>query len=379
MKALISGVTLCASLVASPIFGEELEIVNLRVGQGDATLILGPADQNGDRVTVLFDAGDISNSNFDGGNILRAVLNRRGIDEIDYMIVSHDDADHIGGLAFSDFHGTNFVLGFNDVPGDVGDDDGNGIVDWVSTSPFFIPDPAEIGLDDDVSIKTFVDYGQPLMRDTRTIQMYQALADAIDSRDVISTQADVNSYEIDLGNGAKMTCYAANGFVRGRDSRVANVNTPNEMSLSFLLTYGDFDFLISGDLIGRSSGSENAKVEEAVGRAIVDDGRSVDVLHVNHHGANNASSTAFLNLIQPEIAIISAGNGNDHAHPTNDALQRLADAGVYRIIQTAWGTTRDKIPLDVRDNHAIWQQDIVIRTDGDDFWLETSRRFETDE
>jgi hypothetical protein len=296
MKALISGVTICASLLASPLFGQELEIVNLRVGQGDSTLILGPADDNGDRVTVLFDAGDISNSNFDGGNILRAVLNRRGIDEIDYMIVSHDDADHIGGLAFSDFHGTNFVLGFNDVPGDVGDDDGNGIVDWVSTSPFFIPDPAELGLDDDVSIKTFVDYGQPLMRDTKTIQMYQALTDAIDSRDMISTQADVNSYEIDLGNGAKMTCYAANGFVRGRNARVANVNTSNEMSLSFLLTYGDFDFLISGDLIGRSSGSENAKVEEAVWKAIVDDGRSVDVLHVNHHGANNASSTAFLNL-----------------------------------------------------------------------------------
>jgi hypothetical protein len=60
-------------------------------------------------------------------------------------------------------------------------------------------------------------------------------------------------------------------------------------------------------------------------------------------------------------------------------LQRLADAGVYRIIRTAWGTTRQKIPLDVRDNHAIWQQDIVIRTNGDDFWLETSRKFKTDE
>lgn len=357
---------------------QDLEIVNIRVGQGDSTLILGPANSTGERVVVLFDAGDISNSDFDGGDILRAVLNKRKIKEVDFVILSHDDADHIGGLAFDGFHGASFMLGFNNVPGDEGDDDGNGTVDWLSTNPVFVPDPDELGLDDDVRVKTFIDYGDALMRDTIAIRKYQAFANTVGNRITINSQDQVDTFEIDLGNGARMICYAANGFVRGRSTRVANVNTPNERSLSFLVTYGEFDFLISGDLIGRASGTENAKVEEAVGQSIINDGRSVEVLHVNHHGANNASSTEFLNLIKPHIAIISAGNENDHKHPVNAALQRLADAGVYRIIQTAWGTTKDKIPLDVRDNHAIWQQDIVVRTNGENYWLETSRSFKAD-
>lgn len=359
---------------------EHLEIVNLRVGQGDSTLILGPADSTGNRVTVLFDAGDISTSNFDGGNILRTVLWRRGITEIDYLILSHDDADHLGGVAFGGFHGTSFLLGFNNVPGNIGDDDGDGVEDWLEDDDIFVPDPEEFGTGDDVNVRHFVDYGDAIMRDdSKAIKKYQAFANAMGTRITINDQATVDAFEIDLGGGAVMTAYAANGFVRGRGSRVSRVNTPNERSLSFLISHGDFDFLLSGDLIGRTAGSENARVEEAVGHAIVANGRNVDVLHVNHHGANNASSSSFLDLIKPEIAIISAGNRNTHEHPSNDALERLVRAGVYRIIQTAWGTTGENIPLHVRDHHAIWQQDVIVRSDGKDYWLETSRKFSTDE
>ena len=55
----------------------KLRIVNIRVGQGDATLILGPADATGKRVSVLMDAGDIpSGGNYDGGRIVGAVLHK---------------------------------------------------------------------------------------------------------------------------------------------------------------------------------------------------------------------------------------------------------------------------------------------------------------
>ena len=175
-----------------------------------------------------------------------------------------------------------------------------------------------------------------------------------------------------------MILFATNGFVRGESQRVADVDRPNEKSLSFLVTFGDFDYLISGDLIGRQHGSENARVEEVVGQAIVDEGFNVDVLHANHHGANNASSSAFLNIIKPEIVIISAGNRNDHKHPNIEALERMIDAGVDRIFQTSWGTTRGHIPWDLRDHQAIWQQDISIRTDGEKFWIETSRDWDAE-
>jgi hypothetical protein len=38
---------------------QNLVIVHKNIGQGDATLILGPPDGNGNRVTVLVDSGDI--------------------------------------------------------------------------------------------------------------------------------------------------------------------------------------------------------------------------------------------------------------------------------------------------------------------------------
>lgn len=364
------------SLTISIASANDLEITNIRVGQGDATLIQGPIKSDGTRVNILFDAGDINDR--DGGNIIRAVLWKKKIKKLDYLIISHDDADHLGGIAFGGAHGTSILLGINNVPGDSGDDDGNGVEDWIKGAPHFIPDPGEMGKDDDLLVEHFVDYGEQNMRsDTIAIKKYNQFANSMGTRITIADQNSVDNFEIDLGNGARMICYAGNGYVRGRDKRVRRVNTPNEMSLSFLITYNDFDFLLSGDLIGRKAGAENARVEEAVSKAIDRDGFKVEVLHVNHHGANNASSAAFLDILKPEIAIISTGNGNHHEHPDNDVLKRLVSAGVDRIIQTSWGTTKEKIPLNVRDHHAIWQQDVVVRSDGRHYWIETSRKWNT--
>lgn len=355
---------------------QELEIVNIRVGQGDATLIRGPVDAAGERIDVLFDAGDISDR--DGGHILSAVLNKRGVEELDYLIISHDDADHMGGAVAGPRHGRSFIFGFNRVPGEEGDDDGDGDVDWLPGEEFFVPDPEELGRGDDLPVLNFVDYGDEFMRGTQTIRKYQAIANRMGQRHEINDQAEVDDFEIDLGGGAKMICYAANGFVRGRASRVEDVDTPNERSLAFLITLGKFDFLLSGDLIGRKSGQENARMEEAVGEALSAAGVDIEILHVNHHGANNGSEMEFLKLIKPEIAIISAGNGNGHRHPTNRALKRLVEAGVDRIIQTSWGTTEKKMPLEVRDHQAIYQGDIVVTTDGDSFEISTARRWKID-
>lgn len=370
-------------LLTSACSAQDLEIVNIRVGQGDSTLILGPETPDGSRVKVLFDAGntpktDIDGNRFDGGDILRTVLSKRNIKTIDFFVLSHDDADHLGGLVTKGIHGRSFLFGFDNVPGSPGDDDGNGIRDWTMRGSLPVPDRNEYGLGDDIKVLKFVDYGDDAMRDTQAIKKYKILAETLAERIEVSSQDDVNKFQIDLGGGAKMTCYASNGFVRGNSSRVAKVDRANEKSMSFLVTYGDFDFLISGDLIGRRHGAENAKVEERVGAAILRDGRDVDILHVNHHGANNGSSKKFLEQIKPHIAIISSGNGTGQGpkHPHNDTLKRLVDAGVYRIFQTAWGKTEHRIPARVRDRQAIWQQDIVVRSDGTNYWVETSRMWE---
>lgn len=352
----------------------ELEILNIRVGQGDSTLILGPP-VNGERVSVLVDAGDIGGR--DGGNILRAVLSKNGVSKLDYVIVTHYDADHIGGLVSGGAHGISFLLGWNKVPGNLGDDDQDGVIDWIGQK-YWKPDPEEMGTGDDVPVRYFVDRGDQAPNTSQAYAKYRNIVNAYGTRLSLENQSDVDGFQIDLGAGATMKALAANGYVRGRGQRVTRVNTENERSLSFLVSYGKFDYLISGDLIGQIYGRENAAVEKAVGRYIESQGITVDVLHVNHHGANNASEAVFLDLIKPTIAIISAGNGNDHKHPSIFALSRLADAGVYRIVQTSWGTTKSMMPENIRSIQAIYQGDVRIETSGDKYTISTSRTFDSD-
>ncbi len=368
----------CASAPAA-----EIKIIHINIGQGDATLILGPADATGNRVSVLMDAGNIPMMGKDGGKIVGTVLEKNAVTALDFFIVSHYDADHIGGaVAGAEHeHGRSFILGPNNVPGASGDDDADGKPNWLDDDPadMIKPDPDELGKGDDIPVKTFVDRGDVPANSSIATKKYRALAGAMGVRKSLSTQADVNGFDISLGGGASMLCLAANGFVRQRAARVSQISTENERSLCFLLRFGKFDYLIGGDTIGRTHGAENAEVEKAIGEFLVAGGINVDVLHVNHHGANNASEEEFLTSAAPEIAVISVGNGNSHGHPHADSLARLVEAGVHTVYQTEWGTTPGAIEDTIRRRQAIFQGDIVITSDGASYEVSTSRRFSTDE
>ena len=57
----------------------------------------------------------------------------------------------------------------------------------------------------------------------------------------------------------------------------------------------------------------------------------VEVLMVGHHGSKYSSQQDFLAAITPEAAIISVGD-NSYGHPTQEAMDRLSQAGaeIYR-------------------------------------------------
>ena len=74
----------------------ELKIYFVDVGQGDCTLICTPNNQ-----VVLVDGGGSEFSSFDvGENTLFPYLLDRRITKIDYMLISHFDTDHVGGLLY---------------------------------------------------------------------------------------------------------------------------------------------------------------------------------------------------------------------------------------------------------------------------------------
>ena len=59
----------------------------------------------------------------------------------------------------------------------------------------------------------------------------------------------------------------------------------------------------------------------------------VTLLKVAHHGSKNSTSDKFLTLINPQIALISAGRDNSYGHPHRETLERLQEQG-SRIYQT---------------------------------------------
>lgn len=55
---------------------------------------------------------------------------------------------------------------------------------------------------------------------------------------------------------------------------------------------------------------------------------STDIVKVSHHGSNDATSLQLLNYMQAKTAIISCGIGNLYGHPHEETLQRLRLANV---------------------------------------------------
>jgi competence protein ComEC len=58
-----------------------------------------------------------------------------------------------------------------------------------------------------------------------------------------------------------------------------------------------------------------------------------DWLLVPHHGSATSSTQAFLETVQPHLAIVQAGYRNRFGHPRADVLQRYSDLGVL-VVQT---------------------------------------------
>lgn len=324
-------VALAVAALAQP-DPEPLRIYHVDIGQGDATVIVGPGAP-GERKVMVFDSGDPMHAKLDGGLRMIQALRDIGVARVDYIVVSHYDYDHIGGLARGKTGKEHSVLlGEDSAPGAKGvDEDGDGRIDW-SDGEGKIPDREEMGSGDDFySPDTlFIDRGSSVEDPTATTRRYwDYLNPARRYRVVRRSQM---GRQFSLGPGAAAMVVCGNGFVLGHPKRVDDAESENERSVGLLVTYGKFDYLICGDLIGQKFGAEDARLEAVLGTNLVARGHSVELLHVNHHGAANATETSFIQAIRPSVAVISAGK-TDYRHPAEDTLNTLFEAGA-RVYQT---------------------------------------------
>ncbi|NCB73861.1 MAG: ComEC/Rec2 family competence protein [Clostridia bacterium] len=90
-----------------------------------------------------------------------------------------------------------------------------------------------------------------------------------------------------------------------------------EPSLIFLGCLGDFEALVSGDA-GTKEEQEFIAAHELP---------DTELFVAGHHGSKNSSSAELLEALSAEYAVVSCGY-NSYGHPTEEALERLAAAGM---------------------------------------------------
>ena len=118
----------------------------------------------------------------------------------------------------------------------------------------------------------------------------------------------------------------------------------NDASIVAKVTYNQVNFLFTGD-------AEEASEQQILLQSRVQP--TSTVLKVGHHGSRTSASTAFLQAVDPEIAVIMVGEGNTYGHPHEETLQKLNAAGV------------DIYRTDING-------DIVITTDGQSYNVNNS-------
>ena len=348
--ALLAALTLLLAPHAAA--NRTLAIYAIDVGQGDATLIVGPTiDQQ--QVSLLIDAGDFRPGKAPGADLVQRVLDLAHVDHIDYLVLTHYDADHMGGFIDSrTSHSLIWTL-----------DD----ADTCTPTELF---PRRAILDIGPPVKDAHLFARRQWRHC----VPQISASVNNHRHIEITAATDVQHTFDLGGGYTARTVAGRGFIFGHPDPIADADSPNEMSIAVLISSSDgFDFLVTGDLIGvPSDATENALLEDALADAIKAD-VDLDVLRVGHHGAANATSAHFIETLKPEVAIISVGaesqQGENYNHPDCATLRTLQHLDA--VIQTGAGDTQcpSLQPLDYAPTVA--NGTVLIEVDGQAYTIDS--------
>jgi competence protein ComEC len=95
---------------------------------------------------------------------------------------------------------------------------------------------------------------------------------------------------------------------------------PNRNAVVLLASFGSVDALLTAD----AETDVTARLELP----------EVEILKVAHHGSSDPGLPVLLERLQPKIAVVSVGAGNDYGHPAPSTVAALAAADDLRVYRT---------------------------------------------
>ena len=226
------------------------------------------------------------------GDRVATQLARLGVREIDLLLLTHPDADHVGGaVQLMQRFGVAGIAG----PGTPR-----------SEGPW--RDALQMARTDRIA--------------WRTLQAGMTWSfDGVSVRVLHPQSAEVR--------GAGGTAGPA-----GATGPAGDMHDANYRSVVLLVSWRGRHMLLTGDA--------DVLAERSFATAAGD----IDVLKVGHHGSRTSTGEELLERTRPEVALISAGRGNRYQHPHRVVLTRLQHAGVRLYRTDEDGAVRVKIDDD---------------------------------
>lgn len=245
-----------------------MRIYFIDVGQGDSSLICTPTGKN-----ILIDGGGSRTpEKYDvGEKVLLPYLLDRRIKKLDYIIVSHFDADHAQGIET--------------------------VIDKIKVKNIVVSRQASQSVEYDKIIKMCKEKKIKIIdakRGEKIVIDKYAYFDILHPGDIL----------LDDGKGG----LNANAIV-------AKLNYKMDNKLFTVLFTGDIEYDAEQELVKEYGNKLKS-----------------DILKVAHHGSKTSSSQEFINLVKPEIALIGVGKDNTFGHPNYGVIEKLKKikAKIYR-------------------------------------------------
>ena len=233
-----------------------LKVFFVDVGQGDCTLIVTPSNK-----TILIDGGGSEGGDYDiGKKVLIPYLYDRQITQIDYLIFSHFDTDHAGGLL--------------------------SVMENMKVDKAIIPVQGK-------SCANFERFGK------------------------LAKQKKIKVLVAEKGQRLNIEKDLYFDVLWPSSSELIGENILNNNSLVCKMIYKDFSILFTGDI------EEIAEKEILKEYKNNTQKLKADVLKVGHHGSKSSSTMDFIKAVKPDIALIGVGANNKFGHPSDSVIERF--------------------------------------------------------
>lgn len=251
------------------VFAENLQLYSIYVGQGDCSLLVFP-----DKTTMLIDTGT-SDSTENMITEIETILKVNDKENIDYLILTHPNADHIGGAIE--------------------------VLDKFEIKTIYRPCLSIPG-EDLEDIPTYNDI------------LYHEVISKIYEKDIEMRFIEPLEFTV------------SDFLVKFWTPNLKDYTDENSYSPIMTISNDNVTLMFTGDA---TKISENEFLE-----ILGDEDLKVDFLKVAHHGSKNSSTMEFLSKIKPTYAIISAGYNNAYKFPSQEVIDRLKSVGTREIYTT---------------------------------------------